>query len=95
MENEPSSTARTLSSIDVSSPRDRRELIRRKVVDEGYAKIDDLAQAVGVSLMTIHRDLDVLQTEGWLRKVRGESPRLWRGGYLAPVGAGVTISVGG
>lgn len=53
------------------SPRDRREQIRRRVVDEGFAKIEDLAEAQGVSLMTIHRDLDVLQREGWLRKVRG------------------------
>ena len=53
------------------SPRERREQIRRRVIDEGFVKIEDLAEAQGVSLMTIHRDLDVLQSEGWLRKVRG------------------------
>jgi DeoR/GlpR family transcriptional regulator of sugar metabolism len=51
--------------------RDRRERIRLRVVDEGFARIEDLAEAFGVSLMTIHRDLDALQTQGWLRKVRG------------------------
>ena len=52
-------------------PRQRREEIRRRVVDEGFVRIEQLAEALDVSLMTIHRDLDVLQTEGWLRKVRG------------------------
>lgn len=55
----------------VDGPRERREQIRRRVVDEGFVRIEDLAEAFDVSLMTIHRDLDVLQTEGWLRKVRG------------------------
>ncbi|CAA9437138.1 MAG: Glycerol-3-phosphate regulon repressor, DeoR family [uncultured Quadrisphaera sp.] len=52
-------------------PRQRREEIRRRVVDEGFVRIEQLADALDVSLMTIHRDLDVLQGEGWLRKVRG------------------------
>jgi DeoR/GlpR family transcriptional regulator of sugar metabolism len=54
-----------------AGPRERRELIRRRVVDDGFVRIEDLAEAHGVSLMTIHRDLDLLQSEGWLRKVRG------------------------
>lgn len=52
-------------------PRDRREQVRRRVVEDGFARIEDLAEVCGVSIMTIHRDLDVLQSEGWLRKVRG------------------------
>ncbi|OHV43498.1 DeoR family transcriptional regulator [Pseudofrankia sp. BMG5.36] len=40
-------------------------------MDEGFVRIEDLAAAHSVSMMTIHRDLDVLQSEGWLRKVRG------------------------
>lgn len=56
---------------DVVAPRERREHIRSRVVDEGFVRIEELATAFGVSLMTIHRDLDVLQREGWLRKVRG------------------------
>ncbi|QUH04919.1 DeoR/GlpR transcriptional regulator [Saccharopolyspora erythraea] len=49
----------------------RREQIRREVLDSGYVKIEQLAAEHGVSGMTIHRDLDVLEEQGWLRKVRG------------------------
>ena len=59
------------SELPLAAPRDRREQIRARVVDQGFVRIEDLAEAFGVSLMTIHRDLDALQTQGWLRKVRG------------------------
>jgi DeoR/GlpR family transcriptional regulator of sugar metabolism len=49
----------------------RRELIRDRVVEAGSVRIDDLARAFGVTAMTIHRDLNVLESQGWLRKVRG------------------------
>ncbi|MFI0452004.1 DeoR/GlpR family DNA-binding transcription regulator [Actinomadura sp. 6N118] len=65
------STARTPSTNDGMGARDRREGIRRRVADEGFVQAKDLAEAYGVSLMTIHRDLDELQSRGWLRKVRG------------------------
>ena len=52
-------------------PRERRAQIRQRVIDEGFVRIEDLAETYGISIMTIHRDLDALQTEGWLRKVRG------------------------
>ena len=41
------------------------------LVELGSAGLDDLAQRFGVSRMTIHRDLDDLETAGLLRKVRG------------------------
>ncbi|MFD1934925.1 MULTISPECIES: DeoR/GlpR family DNA-binding transcription regulator [Nonomuraea] len=53
------------------NPRERRDQIRQFVASEGFVRMEQLAEAHGVSLMTIHRDLDVLQSEGWLRKVRG------------------------
>lgn len=51
--------------------RERRDRIRRRVADEGFVGIKDLAETYDVSVMTIHRDLDTLQSKGWLRKVRG------------------------
>lgn len=52
-------------------PGRRRERIRRRVVDEGFVRIEQLAEELGVTPMTIRRDLDHLQGKGWLRKVRG------------------------
>ncbi|MET8684700.1 DeoR/GlpR family DNA-binding transcription regulator [Streptomyces sp. NPDC004732] len=49
----------------------RRGRIREAVVANGFVRAADLADEFGVSLMTIHRDLDFLQSQGWLRKVRG------------------------
>jgi DeoR/GlpR family transcriptional regulator of sugar metabolism len=53
------------------NPRERRDWIRDRVLEVGSVRIDDLAAELGVSPMTIHRDLDRLAEQGWLRKVRG------------------------
>jgi DeoR/GlpR family transcriptional regulator of sugar metabolism len=65
------STKADVGETDLVGPRQRREQIRHRVASEGFTRMEDLAEAHGVSLMTIHRDLDSLQSEGWLRKVRG------------------------
>jgi DeoR/GlpR family transcriptional regulator of sugar metabolism len=49
----------------------RQERIRERVLAEGSVQIEQLAEEFSVNLMTIHRDLDALQQQGWLRKVRG------------------------
>jgi DeoR/GlpR family transcriptional regulator of sugar metabolism len=54
-----------------SSTERRRELIRNRIVDNGSVRIDDLAEEFGVTIMTIHRDLNVLEEQGWVRKIRG------------------------
>ena len=54
-----------------ASQHDRRELIRQEVLTSGFVRIDALAGEHGVSAMTVHRDLDLLEQQGWLRKVRG------------------------
>ncbi|QHC22901.1 DeoR/GlpR family DNA-binding transcription regulator [Streptomyces sp. GS7] len=50
---------------------ERRQLVLRQVTDEGEVRISDLAERLGVSLMTMHRDLDNLQERQLLRKRRG------------------------
>ncbi|MEV2277174.1 DeoR/GlpR family DNA-binding transcription regulator [Nocardiopsis sp. NPDC049922] len=45
--------------------------IRERVADAGFVRVEALAEEFDVSPMTIHRDLDALQSQGWLRKVRG------------------------
>jgi DeoR/GlpR family transcriptional regulator of sugar metabolism len=54
-----------------SAPSDRRDQVRRLVLGSGFARTDELARQLGVSVMTVHRDLDVLAAEGWLTKIRG------------------------
>lgn len=41
------------------------------MLGSGFARIEDLARDLGVSIMTVHRDLDALEHEGWLTKIRG------------------------
>jgi DeoR/GlpR family transcriptional regulator of sugar metabolism len=63
------------SSNDASrrhaSPELRREAVRRRVAELGYVRVDQLADECGVSIMTVHRDLDELEARGFLCKVRG------------------------
>ncbi|WEB41214.1 DeoR/GlpR family DNA-binding transcription regulator [Streptomyces yunnanensis] len=71
------------------SPKDRRKRISDRVLAEGQVTSEELVQELGVSQMTVHRDLDTLEHQGWPRKVRGgataapsalfESTARWRG----------------
>ena len=49
----------------------RLDYITTAVRAAGFVLVDDLVEALGVSRMTIHRDLHELQGLGTLRKVRG------------------------
>lgn len=49
----------------------RRDEVRQRVLSEGFARVDELARLCDVSVMTIHRDLDALEADGWLTKIRG------------------------
>lgn len=55
---------------------DRHEAITELVLSQGSARIEDLAEAFGVSTMTVHRDLDTLEAHGILRKSRGVATAL-------------------
>ncbi|WP_199550995.1 DeoR/GlpR family DNA-binding transcription regulator [Streptomyces sp. N35] len=60
------------AGTDRAEARDaRRRQIREAVISHGLVRSADLAAEHGVSLMTVHRDLDHLQAQGWLRKTRG------------------------
>ncbi|MFC5724208.1 DeoR/GlpR family DNA-binding transcription regulator [Streptomyces gamaensis] len=56
--------------------RERRRRVRERVAGEGFVGTRALAEEFSVSLMTVHRDLDALQAQGWLRKVRGGATAL-------------------
>lgn len=52
-------------------PDGRQARITDLVLSTGSVSAQDLAETFGVSVMTIHRDLDQLQRQGVLRKARG------------------------
>lgn len=49
----------------------RQRAISDAVMAEGAVRIDRLAERFGISRMTVHRDLDELESRGLLRKARG------------------------
>ncbi|GEB47777.1 MULTISPECIES: DeoR/GlpR family DNA-binding transcription regulator [Streptomyces] len=53
------------------SQQDRRQLIAEQVVRHGTVSVAWLARTTGVSVMTVHRDLDALAGRGVLRRFRG------------------------
>ncbi|MFI6874202.1 DeoR/GlpR family DNA-binding transcription regulator [Streptomyces sp. NPDC050400] len=54
----------------------RRQTIAEHVLKEGTATGAELAELTGVSLMTVHRDLDELSRRGVLRRFRGGASAL-------------------
>jgi DeoR/GlpR family transcriptional regulator of sugar metabolism len=50
---------------------DRQRAISEAVMAEGAVRIEQLAERFNISLMTVHRDLDELESRGLLRKSRG------------------------
>ncbi len=59
------------SGLKPAGARERQNWIRDIVHADGSTTVDHLVNALGVSKMTVHRDLDVLESSGVLRKVRG------------------------
>lgn len=50
---------------------DRQQAIMDALVSAGEVEVDTLSERFSVSRMTIHRDLDDLESAGLLRKIRG------------------------
>lgn len=55
-----------------SAPLRRQEQIFEHVLQQGSVAAKELAEIFDVSLMTVHRDLDELERQGLLRKMRGK-----------------------
>jgi DeoR/GlpR family transcriptional regulator of sugar metabolism len=49
----------------------RRDLVREYVLERGSVALAELAERYGVSVMTVHRDLAVLERDGVVRRFRG------------------------
>ena len=69
-----------MTSLEYSNPKssktplkaeERRQQILTIVQTQKTAQLDHLATELGVSRMTVHRDLDLLESRGLLRKERG------------------------
>jgi DeoR/GlpR family transcriptional regulator of sugar metabolism len=54
----------------------RRHAIAEHIMRQGSVSVTDLADAFGVSVMTVHRDLDELERQGMVRKFRGGASAL-------------------
>lgn len=65
------SSAEARDSNTVSLKAARLEYVTNLVNQEGFVSVDALSDELGVSRMTVHRDLDELQRLRVLRKVRG------------------------
>lgn len=61
----------TAEAAATRRPARRQAEIAAYVVEHGTATAHELVEAFGVSLMTVHRDLDVLERQGVVRKYRG------------------------
>lgn len=49
----------------------REEVILRELTEHGRVMVNDLARALGVSTVTVRKDLDALEKRSLLRRVRG------------------------
>ncbi|MFI7439314.1 DeoR/GlpR family DNA-binding transcription regulator [Nonomuraea indica] len=54
----------------------RRQAMAEHVMRQGSASMTELADTFGVSVMTVHRDLDLLESQGMVRKYRGGASAL-------------------
>lgn len=63
----------------------RSQLIAARIAGSGEATIADLATDFGVSEMTIRRDLEALEGEGIIRRVRGGAIAITSRSYEPPI----------
>ncbi len=63
----------------------RQEEIARFILERGTATIGDISDSFGVSVMTVHRDLNELSRQGIVRKFRGGASALPSGVFESSV----------
>lgn len=61
---------------DTYSQSERQAWITEFILKQGSLQVDELVERFGVSRMTIHRDLDDLEEQGVLRKIRNGATAL-------------------
>lgn len=66
----------SLTGQRLSKQVSRQRAISDAVIKEGTVRIEQLAERFGISIMTVHRDLDELESQGLLRKSRGVATAL-------------------
>ncbi len=71
-----SSATDKLADARQSRQAERQRAITEAVMAEGTVRIEDMASRFGISVMTVHRDLDELEARGLLRKSRGVASAL-------------------
>lgn len=59
------------ASFDRASPEERRERVLAQLSVNDQTSVNDLSQLLGVSEVTIRKDLDVLESQGLLTRVHG------------------------
>jgi DeoR/GlpR family transcriptional regulator of sugar metabolism len=62
----------------------RRAIALELIQEQGEVSVAELSARTGVSCMTIRRDLELLETEGAVRRVHGGAIGLASRGYAAP-----------
>lgn len=65
-------------------PNERHERILQRMSESGRVEIDALSAELGVSAMTMRRDLALLEADGALRRVYGGATRISSGSYEPP-----------
>ncbi|ONK16089.1 DeoR family transcriptional regulator [Streptomyces sp. MP131-18] len=61
---------------------ERRQRIAAAVEDRGFVHVGNLAEAFGISRVTVRADLDSLEKRGRLRRVRGGALAAHRAGGM-------------
>ena len=71
---------------EMKLPQERQQAIIELVTERGRLSIADLTQHLGVSEMTIRRDLALLDSEGTIRRIHGGALPVVSGSYEPPFG---------